>query len=190
MPRSKSAVPWSRHRCPGTPAASARRIGSSGRCGFSIPACRLLGADHNQRLAADRRWRRRSPGPGRSFPGKCCGRIQDRQRQDHLSHVNSLSNAWFAARFCTQMAHSERFRTPDPRNRNPMLYPAELRVPVLGRLSDLAEQGQQRTLVAGVSAAVLAEIGGTRPGGSGWSRGRHSRQRYRAGGRGRNCGDS
>ena len=32
-------------------------------------------------------------------------------------------------------------RTPDPRNRNPMLYPAELRAPVLRRLSDLAEQG-------------------------------------------------
>jgi site-specific DNA recombinase len=33
-------------------------------------------------------------------------------------------------------------RTPDPRNRNPMLYPAELRARATGRLSDLARQGQ------------------------------------------------
>src|SRR4030095_6028925 len=36
-------------------------------------------------------------------------------------------------------------RTPDPRNRNPMLYPAELRARAACRLSDLARQGQQRT---------------------------------------------
>src|ERR1044072_4992061 len=35
-------------------------------------------------------------------------------------------------------------RTPDPRNRNPMLYPAELRARAVCRLSDLAQQGQQR----------------------------------------------
>lgn len=34
-------------------------------------------------------------------------------------------------------------RTPDPRNRNPMLYPAELRARARGRLSDLAGQGQR-----------------------------------------------
>src|SRR6266702_8843466 len=62
-----------------------------------------------------------------------------------------------------------------------MLYPAELRAPARGRLSDLAGQGQQRcvgscsdafssrepvptslenALVAGVPAAVLADIAG------------------------------
>ena len=50
-------------------------------------------------------------------------------------------------------------RTPDPRNRNPMLYPAELRARAVCRLSDLARQGQQRKSVAGMPPAVLADIG-------------------------------
>ena len=52
-------------------------------------------------------------------------------------------------------------RTPDPRNRNPMLYPAELRAPHAGSYQtwpDRASSG--RSLVAGMPPAVLADIGG------------------------------
>src|SRR5215468_6447804 len=52
-------------------------------------------------------------------------------------------------------------RTPDPRNRNPMLYPAELRAPV----RSLIRTGKTLPAAtccseAGVPAAVLADIGG------------------------------
>src|ERR1700741_1412450 len=53
-------------------------------------------------------------------------------------------------------------RTPDPRNRNPMLYPAELRArerPGFWRCRD-ASMGNGKLSEAGRGAAVLADIGG------------------------------
>ena len=62
---------------------------------------------------------------------------------------------------CKDMAHSERIRTPDPRNRNPMLYPAELRVSCGSPISRLGRPGPApRQSEAGVPTAVLADIGG------------------------------
>src|SRR5215831_5218839 len=52
-----------------------------------------------------------------------------------------------------------RIRTSDPRNRNPMLYPAELRARVV-RIAETAGQFYGRSSEAGVLAAVLADIGG------------------------------
>src|SRR5437667_7157744 len=50
-------------------------------------------------------------------------------------------------------------RTPDPRNRNPMLYPAELRARA-GRNSRDRGTVLPQTSETGMPAAVLAEIGG------------------------------
>src|SRR5438874_10664921 len=50
-------------------------------------------------------------------------------------------------------------RTPDPRNRNPMLYPAELRART-GPIIRLGLMVPACASEAGVAAAVLADIGG------------------------------
>src|SRR5215831_18366035 len=52
-----------------------------------------------------------------------------------------------------------RIRTSGPRNRNPMLYPAELRARAV-RIAETARQFYGRTSEAGMPAAVLADIGG------------------------------
>src|SRR5437868_8058618 len=50
-------------------------------------------------------------------------------------------------------------RTPDPRNRNPMLYPAELRAPAEARYQTWPDRASIGSLVTGVPPAVLANIG-------------------------------
>src|SRR2546430_17492795 len=49
-------------------------------------------------------------------------------------------------------------RTPDPRNRNPMLYPAELRARAAADYQTWPDRASRSE--AGVPAAVLADIGG------------------------------
>jgi hypothetical protein len=86
-------------------------------------------------------------------------------------------------------------RTPDPRNRNPMLYPAELR----------ARDGSGYQRCPDNSIGTLSEAGPVRsrdgggrpgryrrpsPGSRGWPRDRRNRRRCRASAPGRSCGDS
>ena len=96
--------------------------------------------------------------------GSCCSAIGHlRARPGSRPYCpRRYRNYWCGLRLADnlQMARSERFRTPDPRNRNPMLYPAELRVPVARPIIRLVRAGPAaERLVTGVPAA-LADVGG------------------------------
>src|SRR3954454_23204922 len=67
-------------------------------------------------------------------------------------------------------------RTPDPRNRNPKLYPAELRARATGRLSDWARQGKQPNANSRDAGGGPGRYRPPRSGGRGWWRGHRKRR--------------
>jgi hypothetical protein len=113
----------------------------------------------------------------------------------HLASLPSLKNLGSKSRenrskLLILLGALGEIRTPGPRNRNPMLYPAELRARARGRLSDLARQGQQPNASSRDAAGDPDRYRRRRPGGRGPWRGHHNRRRCQAAVRGRNCAGS